>query len=195
MSSHEPPPPDTDLGSRFEEALRWASELHRGQSRKGRPVPYVAHLLAVCAFVLEAGGDEDEAIAALLHDAVEDQGGAPILEEIRVRFGERVAQIVDGCTDAYEIPKGPWRQRKQDFIDSLEAASDSIHLVVAADKLHNSRSTVESLRAEGPDVWPRFRGKERAMWYYTEVAAALERRGDNLLLDRLRRTLDLLDTL
>lgn len=175
--------------------MAWASTLHRSQARKGRAVPYVAHLLAVCALVLEAGGDEDEAIAALLHDAVEDQGGVPRLNEIRDRFGHRVAEIVDGCTDAYETPKGPWRQRKEVFIRSLEQAPDSVHLVVAADKLHNASSTVESLRVEGPVVWERFRGKERAMWYYAEVTSALERRGDNLLLGRLRRTIALLETL
>jgi (p)ppGpp synthase/HD superfamily hydrolase len=195
MSSDDNVTPDTDLGHRFEEALAWTSALHRDQARKGPAVPYVAHLLAVCALVLEAGGDEDEAIAALLHDAVEDQGGVPRLEEIRERFGARVAEIVDGCTDAYQTPKGPWQERKQNFIGSLTEASDSVHLVVSADKLHNAGSTIESLRAEGPEVWERFRGKERAMWYYTEVTAALERRGTSMLLDRLRRTITLLESL
>lgn len=187
--------PGTDLGERFEEALAWTSTLHRRQARKGPAVPYVAHLLAVCSLVLEAGGDEDEAIAALLHDAVEDQGGAPRLEEIRARYGERVAEIVDGCTDAYESPKPAWQKRKQDFIDSLDEATDSILLVVAADKLHNAQSTIESLQVEGPSVWERFRGRERALWYYRQVTEAIERRGASSLTRRLRRAVDVLESL
>lgn len=195
MSTHDSPPPNVDLGERFEQALGWASALHRNQARKGPPVPYVAHLLAVCALVLEAGGDEDEAIAALLHDAVEDQGGSPRLEEIRSRFGDRVAQIVDGCTDAYDSPKPPWQSRKEAFIRELDSATDSVHLVVAADKLHNAQCTVDGLMAEGAGVWERFRGKQRAMWYYAQVADALERRGENLLTRRLRATIHVLETL
>jgi (p)ppGpp synthase/HD superfamily hydrolase len=187
--------PGVDLSERFEEALAWTSELHRRQARKGPAVPYVAHLLAVCSLVLEAGGDEDEAIAALLHDAVEDQGGVPRLEEIRSRYGDRVALIVDGCTDAYESPKPAWQGRKQDFINSLDQATDSVLLVVAADKLHNAQSTIESLKAEGPPVWERFRGRERAMWYYQQVTVAIERRGESSLTRRLRSAVDTLESL
>lgn len=187
--------PGVDLGERFEDALAWTSSLHRRQARKGPAIPYVAHLLAVCSLVLEAGGDEDEAIAALLHDAVEDQGGAARLEEIRRRFGDRVAEIVDGCTDAYEIPKPPWRKRKEAFIESLAEASDSVLLVVAADKLHNAQCTVEGLQVEGPRVWERFRGKERAVWYYQQVTEALERRGMGGLTRRLRSAVDALESL
>ena len=187
--------PGTDLGERFEQALAWTSSLHRRQARKGPAVPYIAHLLAVCSLVLEAGGDEDEAIAALLHDAVEDQGGAPRLEEIRSRYGDRVAEIVDGCTDAYENPKPAWQKRKQDFIDSLEKASDSVLLIVAADKLHNAQSTIDSLRAEGLSVWERFRGRERTLWYYRQITDALERRGESSLTRRLRSAVDLLESL
>lgn len=195
MKHPEHAPPGVDLGERFEEALAWTSSLHRRQARKRPAVPYVAHLLAVCSLVIEAGGDEDEAIAALLHDAVEDQGGAPLLAEIRSRYGDRVAEIVDGCTDAYESPKPAWRQRKQDFIASLDQASDSVLLVVAADKLHNAQSTIESLQAEGLAVWERFRGRERALWYYRQVAEAIERRGANSLTRRLRKAVDTLETL
>lgn len=195
MKHREHDPPGVDLGERFEEALAWTSSLHRRQARKRPAVPYVAHLLAVCSLVIEAGGDEDEAIAALLHDAVEDQGGAPLLAEIRSRYGDRVAEIVDGCTDAYESPKPAWRQRKQDFIASLDQASDSVLLVVAADKLHNAQSTIESLQAEGLAVWERFRGRERALWYYRQVAEAIERRGANSLTRRLRKAVDTLETL
>ena len=195
MKHPEHDAPGVDLGERFEEALAWTSALHRRQARKGPAVPYVAHLLAVCSLVLEAGGDEDEAIAALLHDAVEDQGGAPRLEEIRGRYGDRVAEIVDGCTDAYEFPKPAWRQRKQDFINSLDQARDSVLLIVTADKLHNVRSTIESLRAERPSVWERFRGRERALWYYQQITDALERRGETGLTRRLRSAVNMLESL
>ncbi len=104
------------LTSRFEDALIYATRLHAGQKRKATQIPYIAHLLGVTALVLEDGGDEDQAIAALLHDAVEDQGGVKILEEIRKFYGDRVADIVDGCTDAYQIPKPPWRERKEQYI-------------------------------------------------------------------------------
>ncbi len=187
--------PGIDLGERFEEALAWTSSLHRRQARKGPAVPYVAHLLAVCSLVLEAGGDEDEAIAALLHDAVEDQGGTPRLDEIRSRYGDRVAEIVDGCTDAYESPKPAWQKRKQDFIDSLDQATDSVLLVVTADKLHNVQSTIESIKAEGPSVWERFRGRERALWYYQQVTNVLERRSPTSLTRRLRSAVDTLESL
>ncbi|MDA0204619.1 MAG: HD domain-containing protein [Acidobacteria bacterium] len=187
--------PSVDLSERFQEALAWTSALHRRQARKGPAVPYVAHLLAVCSLVLEAGGDEDEAIAALLHDAVEDQGGVPRLEEIRSRYGDRVARIVDGCTDAYDSPKPAWQKRKQDFISSLDQAMESVVLVVAADKLHKAQSTIESLKAEGPLAWERFRGRERAMWYYQQITVAIERRGESSLTRRLRSAVDALESL
>jgi GTP pyrophosphokinase len=195
MEPEEHHAPGVDLGERFQDALAWASALHRRQARKGPAVPYIAHLLAVCSLVLEAGGDEDEAIAALLHDAVEDQGGAPRLEEIRSRYGDRVAEIVDGCTDAYESPKPAWKQRKQDFIDSLDHASDSVLLIVAADKLHNVECTIECLKEEGPSVWERFRGRERTLWYYEQVTGAIERRSASGLARRLRAAFDRLESL
>ncbi len=108
------PGPDPTLSPQFDNALAYASQLHRDQARKGTQIPYVSHLLAVAAIVLEHGGTEDEAIAALLHDAVEDQGGAETRAVIRERFGENVAAIVDGCTDADITPKPPWKERKQD---------------------------------------------------------------------------------
>ena len=182
--------PAVRLGERFESALGWSASLHRDQARKGAGAPYVAHLLAVCALVLEAGGDEDEAIAALLHDAVEDQGGTAVLDEIRRRFGERVAAIVDGCTDAYVIPKPPWRERKEAFIASLASESASVRLVVSADKLHNASSTLENLRREGPVVWERFRGRDKALWYYQQVSAALNEAGETDLTRRLAQTVD-----
>src|SRR5947209_2209991 len=128
------------LTLRFEDALVFATQLHAGQRRKGSATPYVAHLLAVAAIVLENEGNEDEAIAALLHDAIEDQGGAPTREMIRERFGNRVVEIVDGCTDAEVIPKPPWRARKEAYIAHLRGATPSVRLVSAADKLHNARA-------------------------------------------------------
>ena len=123
---------------RFCEALEYAVRLHAAQRRKGSDTPYIAHLLSVTAIVLEHGASEDEAIAALLHDAVEDQGGAPVREEIRRRFGPAVATIVDGCTDCDTTPKPPWRERKEAFLARLPSAGRSVHLVTAADKLHNA---------------------------------------------------------
>ena len=131
------------LSSRFDDALCWAHDLHRHQLRKGTPVPYIAHLLAVTAIVLEHCGSEDEAIAALLHDAVEDQGGPATRAEIQRRFGEHVAAIVDGCTDADTIPKPPWQQRKEAYLAHLVGeTSPSVRLVSSADKLHNVRSII-----------------------------------------------------
>src|SRR6516164_11306108 len=126
-------PAGTKLGRRFEQALLFAHRQHAGQLRKGTPAPYISHLLGVAGLVLEAGGDEDQAIAALLHDVVEDCGGEPMLEEVRGRFGDRVAKIVQGCTDAYAVPKPPWKQRKLDYLELLRSADDDIRLVSAAD--------------------------------------------------------------
>src|SRR6266567_5851313 len=155
------------LGRRFDEALRFASKKHGGQTRKGTDVPYIAHLMGVASLVLEAGGDEDMAIAALLHDIVEDCGGAPMLKEVRRRFGSRVAKVVDGCTDADTYPKPPWRQRKEKYIEHLKEADAGTRLVSAADKLNNMRSILSDYRAIGEFVWSRFNGgREGTLWYY-----------------------------
>ncbi len=169
------------LGERFDRALAWASELHRDQRRKGSDVPYVAHLLAVAAIALEHGATEDEAIAALLHDTIEDQaaafGGADALREgIRARFGETVLAIVEGCTDADTIPKPPWKQRKQAFLEKLARAPASVLLVVCADKLHNARSTVADLAAatDREAYWKKFSGgRDGTLWYYRSIAKIL----------------------
>jgi (p)ppGpp synthase/HD superfamily hydrolase len=140
------------LTSRFARALTWAERLHRGQTRKGVDIPYIAHLLSVSALVLENGGGEDAAIAALLHDAVEDQGGLPTLRRIARAFGPRVAKIVMGCTDAAPAPgqpKAPWRARKLAFIARLRDAAPEVALVVACDKLHNLRCLLEDLDRDG----------------------------------------------
>lgn len=171
----------TQLSQRFEDAFVFANKLHAEQFRKGKTgVPYVAHLMSVCALVLESGGGEDEAIAALLHDAVEDQGGAETREVIRQRFGEHVASIVDGCTDSWENPKPPWRQRKERFVEGLAEAPPEVIRVVSADKLHNARAVLRDYRTLGEDLWPRFRGgRDGSLWYYRAISDALAARGDN----------------
>ncbi len=159
------------LSNRFEEALVYATRKHSSQVRKGTPIPYIAHLLAVASIVLEDGGDEDQAIAALLHDAVEDQGGKPTLNEIRIKFGESVAAIVEGCTDADTIPKPPWRNRKESYIRHLRSAPPEVLRVSLADKIHNVRAVLRDYRAVGENLWERFQGgKEGTLWYYRALA-------------------------
>jgi (p)ppGpp synthase/HD superfamily hydrolase len=179
----------TRLTARFEDALVYATQLHSGQNRKRSDVPYIAHLLAVTALVLEDGGDEDQAIAALLHDAVEDQGGLATLEEIRRRYGNSVAAIVEGCTDAYSIPKPPWRERKESYIASLHGADPAVRRVSLADKVHNARSTLRDLTRDGETVWTRFNGgKEGTLWYYHQLIDAFNEFGSTYLLDVFKRT-------
>jgi GTP pyrophosphokinase len=162
-----------ELSTRFDEALVFAAQLHRRQRRKQTDVPYVAHLLAVASLALEHGADEDEAIAALLHDAIEDQGGDAARQEIRRRFGERVTAIVEGCTDAETIPKPPWRERKERYLAHVPAASSSVRLVSAADKLHNARSLASDYARVGESLWQRFNGgRTGTLWYYRALVAA-----------------------
>ena len=155
------------LGPRFLRAFIFAAEKHKGQMRKASTIPYITHLMGVASLVLEAGGDEDLAIGALLHDVVEDCGGAPMLKEVRRRFGKRVAKVVDGCTDADTYPKPPWRERKEKYIRHLKSADADTKLVSAADKLNNVRSILSDYRAIGESVWSRFNGgREGTLWYY-----------------------------
>lgn len=161
-----------------------AIELHQNQVRKGTTVPYIAHLFGVASLVLEDGGDSEETAAALLHDAVEDQGGRPTLERIRAEFGERVAAIVEACSDSIPEPgqaKAPWRARKEAYLVHLQAIvnaaaddelSRSILRVGAADKLHNLRSIVADYRVLGEATWARFNGgRDGTLWYYRSVVA------------------------
>jgi (p)ppGpp synthase/HD superfamily hydrolase len=174
------------LSSRFEQALTYAFRLHNGQTRKGNGVPYITHLLSVCALVLENGGDEDQAIAALLHDAVEDQGGLETLEEIRTRFGENVAEIVSACSDSFETPKPPWRERKEKYIAHLPETHPPARLVSLADKVHNARTIVADHRQIGDEIWERFKGgKDGTLWYYRELARVFRATGSEPLLDEL----------
>ncbi|NWJ48280.1 MAG: HD domain-containing protein [Chloroflexi bacterium] len=174
------------LTSRFEDALVFATKLHSRQTRKGSETPYVAHLLAVASIVLEHGATEDQAIAALLHDAVEDQGGLETLELIRQKYGEAVAQIVLGCSDSFEIPKPPWRERKEKYLEHITQASSSILLVSAADKLHNARSTLNDFRTYQHDVWQRFRGgMDGILWYFRALVEQFRGRVPESLLREL----------
>ena len=163
------------LAQRFTDACQYAIELHDTQKRKGTDIPYIAHLLGVTALVLEDGGDENEAIAALLHDAVEDQGGMKTLEEIRKRFGEQVADIVAGCTDAFTSPKPPWRQRKEAYLQHLKGAGTSVRRVSLADKLHNGRSILMDMRRDGISTLRRFNGgRDGTLWYYRELVQVFQ---------------------
>jgi (p)ppGpp synthase/HD superfamily hydrolase len=165
------------LGRRFEEALIYALHAHAAQKRKGSEVPYVAHLLGVAALALEAGADEDQAVAALLHDAVEDQGGLARLADIRLRFGDEVAAIVSDCSDSHVEPKPPWRERKLAYIHALEAKSDATLLVSLADKIYNAEAIVTDVHAHGDSVWGRFKaGKDGTIWYYSELAERFTQR-------------------
>jgi hypothetical protein len=172
--------PSPMLTDRFSRAFEFASVVHATQVRKGTRIPYLSHLLAVASLVIEHGADEDTAIAALLHDAPEDRGGKPMLEQIRARFGKRVADTVHGCTDTFEKKKGPYAERKTRYVEHLAGdASEATCLVSAADKLHNARSILHDLRAakDVPGFWTRF-GSTPAQsgWYYGRVEVALARR-------------------
>lgn len=178
---------------RFAEAAAWACELHAGQTRKGGDTPYVAHLFGVAALALEHGADEEEAIAALLHDGPEDQGGRETLAEVERRFGPRVARIVEACTDTFDDPKPPWRQRKERHLEHLRAADASAHLVALSDKVHNLGAIVKDYRREGEAVFQRFRTRSGpdVVWYYREMYALLSHPGAE---ERLRPLLAQLET-
>jgi len=176
------------LGPRFLRAFRFAAEKHAKQTRKASTIPYIAHLMGVASLVLEAGGDEDLAIAALLHDVVEDCGGMPMLKEVRRRFGNRVAKVVDGCTDADTDPKPPWRARKEKYIARLKREDADTRLISAADKLNNVRSILSDYRAIGESVWSRFNGgREGTLWYYRTLLDVFLRHKPN----RITRDLEL----
>jgi (p)ppGpp synthase/HD superfamily hydrolase len=184
------------FGEKFEEALLYASRLHRDQTRKGTDTPYVTHLLAVAAIVGENGGTEDEVVAALLHDSPEDRGGKETLREIRKRFGERVAEIVDGCTDTYEDPKPEWRPRKEAYVAHIATAPTSVRLVSAADKLHNARSILADLRSLGDELWDRFTGgKEGTLWYYRALVEACAEASAHPVVEELDRVVQEIEAL
>ena len=172
-------PPRFRLTEHFDRAVQYASRIHANQTRKGTDVPYMTHLLGVASLVLENGAQsEEEVIGSLLHDAAEDQGGRPRLEDIREQFGEQVAHIVDACTDSYENPKPPWRPRKEAYVahvrQRVERGGDEPALRVSlADKLHNTRAIIADVRESGDAVFERFNGKKHGtIWYYAVLADA-----------------------
>jgi len=192
IESSEQSAADAALTEGFDEAITLARTWHARQFRKGTTIPYLSHLLAVTALVLEDGGDETEAIAALLHDAVEDQGGPETLETIRACFGDRVAEIVDACSDTDEVPKPPWRQRKDAYIEHLALAEPPVLRVSLADKLHNARAILFDLRVHGDRLWSRFstNSAEDQLWYYDVLARTFERRLPGPMAAELRRAVD-----
>lgn len=184
------------LGARFRRAFLFAAEKHAGQARKTTTIPYIAHVIGVASLVLEAGGDEDLAIAALLHDVVEDCGGVPMLNEVQRRFGRRVAKIVDGCTDSYVVPKPPWRERKENYIRRLRHEDSDTRLVCAADKLNNVRSILSDYRVLGESIWSRFNGgREGTLWYYRTLRDEFLRRRPNRITSDLERAVNELESL
>jgi (p)ppGpp synthase/HD superfamily hydrolase len=184
------------LTERFEAALVYAHQLHRHQTRKVNHTPYIAHLLSVTALVLEDGGNEDEAIAALLHDAVEDQGGKATREEIKQRFGETVVTIVDGCTESDTIPKPPWRDRKQRYLEQLRQGSPSVRRVALADKLHNARTILFDYQQHGENVWSAFSaGKEGVLWFYHSLLQIYLPRESSPMVEELRQVVEEIEQL
>jgi len=187
----------TELTPRFDEAVTEARRLHGGQRRKGTDIPYVAHLMSVAAIVLEDEGSEDEAIAALLHDAIEDVPGEGTEEFIRERFGARVAEIVLACSDATTHPKPPWRGRKERYLAHLEEADPGVLRVSLADKLHNARAILYDLRTVGDALWSRFTAASATdqLWYYRSLADVFSRRKPGPLADELQRVVDEIEAL
>jgi (p)ppGpp synthase/HD superfamily hydrolase len=166
------------LTKKFDTALYHASEVHTGQYRKGTRIPYLSHLLGTASIALEYGASETEAIGALLHDAVEDGGGISELNNIREKFGDEVAEIVKGCTDAYVKPKPPWKERKKAYLVRLRHESKSVCLVSASDKLCNARSILKDYRQIGEKLWERFKGKKKGtLWYYRGLIEAFQATG------------------
>jgi (p)ppGpp synthase/HD superfamily hydrolase len=187
------------LSEAFARAMVDAESYHHEQSRKSTDIPYVSHLLGVCSLVLEAGGNETEAIAALLHDAAEDCGGRPVLSAIEAQFGSDVARIVEACSDAFVAvgeAKPPWRQRKATYIEHLRSADESTLLVSAADKLHNLRAIQADFMQIGDSVFDRFstgspNKRADVLWYYHELYGVYSQRltDDNKRLCRLTKPL------
>lgn len=187
------------MTNRFVEAVKLAVRLHRDQSRKGSDVPYISHLLRVAGLVLEFGADEDTAIAAMLHDAVEDQGGLETAARIRKQFGPRVERFVIGCSDSVtgaDQPKRPWRERKESMMACLEDADPETQLIIACDKLDNLRSTLKEYPKVGADLWKRFSGgRDGTVWYYRGMINALREAGGCPVLDELEYVFHRLKTM
>lgn len=167
------PEQESLLLSRFEQALVFAARRHREQRRKGTDIPYIAHLMQVAGLVMENGGGDDEAIAALLHDVMEDQDVTE--QELARLFGPEVAQIVAGCSDSASTDKAPWRERKEAYIAHITDAPRSVRLVSSCDKLHNACAILADYKELGDDLWGRFNaGREDLLWYYQSLIRAFQ---------------------
>lgn len=178
----------TALTQRFDDACRYAHDAHRDQTRKGTQAPYIGHLIGVASIVLDDGGTEDEAIAALLHDAAEDQGGRERLADIRARFGDEVAKVVEDCTDSWDTPKLPWAERKAAYVEHARRLSAPSLRVSAADKVHNAYAILRDLRNDGESVWGRFSASaDDVMAYYQSLVRAYREAGGGRLVDELER--------
>ena len=178
----------TTLTARFEEGFQYAHALHGSQRRKGTDAPYIGHLMGVASIVLDDGGTEDEAIAALLHDAAEDHGGRRTLADIRARFGDTVAKIVEDCTDSWDTPKLPWAERKRAYVQHARKLAAPSLRVSAADKVHNAYAILRDLRNSGETVWDRFNATaDDVMAYYEGLVRAYREAGGGRLVDELDR--------
>lgn len=187
--------PNTYLTEKYQEAIKYATFHHKDQTRKQTTIPYISHCLSVSALVLEAGGDEDQSIAGLLHDIAEDCGGEIRLKEINSNFGERVEKIVRGCSDSLTTDqnnKAPWKIRKQEHLEKLESADQDILLVTGADKTHNARAITTDLQIIGDDIWNRFNAKkDEILWYYQSVYKILEdKKVSELILKQLSKSIN-----
>lgn len=159
---------------KYYEALSFAANLHDGQTRKGSGIPYLTHLMTVSSYVFEFGGSVDQAIAGLLHDAIEDQGDKTNLQEIEKLFGDEVSRIVKACTDTESIPKPPWKERKAAYLNQLKNKDHVLKLVIACDKLHNAQCIVRDVTLYGDEVWRRFGAKPpEILWYYEGITEGL----------------------
>lgn len=187
---------DVILSDRFADAFTYALHLHRYQSRKVNAAPYISHLMAVAALVLEDGGSEDEAIAALLHDAVEDQGGEPIYTEILRRYGSRVAAIVGACTIPPRSASQTWKSHKLDYLNQIRHASPEAQRVILADKLHNVRSLITNLRQTGESTWSAFAAsKTDNLWLQQSLADLFEQHVHSSLTAEFRQQIHTLVSL
>ncbi len=176
------------LTRRFDEAFAYAHDTHRDHARKGSGAPYIGHLMGVASIVIDDGGSEDEAIAALLHDAAEDCGGRERLEDIRARFGDTVATIVEDCTDSWTIPKAPWTERKQKYVEHAKTLASTSLRVSAADKVHNAYAILRDLRNVGDKVWERFNARaDDIVAYYQGLVRSYREAGGGRLVDELDR--------
>lgn len=186
------------LSPKFALALQFANEIHSAQVRKGLGAPYISHLMAVSGLVMEYGGNETQAIAALLHDAAEDCGGRPMLEAVRVMFGDEVAAIVEACTDTLEYPKPAWRPRKEAYLATVKQKPAVAKLVCCADKLHNITNTLRDIRKIGAAAWKDLMAatenntSEKQCWYYLGCLEALSQDWSHPICDEFVRSVSLL---